>query len=299
MKGGLGRLFCFLKYLWHMRLIGIFILLSWMAGQAIVVAQPAPPGAPPIVITEIMYHPPGTSDTLEYIELMNPSDSTQRSVGAYFFTSGIEYTFPVGTILDPLEIIVVANDSVAFENTFNYPAFQWHSGNLDNNGELLLLKGFTNETSDSVHYQPGAPWPDASGNGHSIVLCDRSLDNSLAQNWQQANNNTGIELAGETIFASPATDCSGWISIYEAGFSDFKIYPNPNRGRFFIELPEQASESFIVSVHDLSGKLVNRQMLNPDAENQIVLDLQLSTGTYLIVLESNGFKLHQRLLIME
>jgi hypothetical protein len=44
---------------------------------------------------------------------------------------------------------------------------------------------------------------------------------------------------------------------------------------------------------------VHQQVLNADSGNQIELDLQLDSGTYLMVLDAKNSRIHQRVLIME
>ena len=62
-----------------------------------------------IIITEILYHPPASASTLEFIELHNETPDPMDITG-YYFTAGIDFTFTERTILDPGGYIVVCAD---------------------------------------------------------------------------------------------------------------------------------------------------------------------------------------------
>ncbi|NUO02118.1 MAG: lamin tail domain-containing protein [Saprospiraceae bacterium] len=169
-------------------------------------------GAPPtndIVITEIMYNSPESGvDTLEYIELHNKG-ANDINIGGYTFSLGVVFTFPSYT-LSPGDYVIVAVDSVAFENTFGVPAFQWTEGALSNNGETIELSDASGNVVDVVDFSDGGAWPSTpDGNGPSLVLCDFEADNNDGANWQAASTPTGVIIAGFELFANPgdASEC--------------------------------------------------------------------------------------------
>ncbi|MCD4791341.1 MAG: lamin tail domain-containing protein, partial [Bacteroidales bacterium] len=149
-----------------------------------------------IVITEIMYNPPEAgTDSLEFIELYNNGNAA-KSLGGYYFSAGVVFTFP-SYVINPGTFLVVAVNSEAMMNSFGVTALQWTSGGLSNGGELIELKNSSGLTIDSVQYDDNSPWTtEPDGNGPSLVLCNPNSDNSLAQNWQASqnfvtNNNSG------------------------------------------------------------------------------------------------------------
>ena len=156
-----------------------------------------------IVITEIMYNPPEAgTDSLEFIELYNNGFELEN-LGGYYFSSGIEYTFP-STILNPGEFVTVAVNSQAMLNTFGVTALQWASGGLSNDGELIELKNNAGITIDDVQYDDSSPWPTApDGGGPSLVLCDPNSDNSLGSNWIASLNFVTNNGDGNPIYATP------------------------------------------------------------------------------------------------
>lgn len=187
-----------------------------------------------IVITEIMYNPPEAgTDSLEFIEVYNNGSEVADLTG-YFFSSGVDFTFPNFT-LDPGDFALVGINSDAMYNTFGVDAFQW-TGGLSNNGELIMLNNPSGILIDSVFYDDGASWPpEADGDGPSIILCDPNSDNSLGENWDYSQNFVTYNDNGEAIYASP-------------GFSECDFPPVAN----FLALPVQVFTGESVSFTDLS-----------------------------------------------
>lgn len=166
---------------------------------------------PNVVFTEIMYRSPatGSNDSLEYVELVN-NGTAIADLSNYTF-SGITFTIPNGTILNPGQYLVVAKNASAILNIFGATALQWNAGlsnNLNNNGEAVILKTFWGATVDSVFYGSTAPWPtQAAGNGSSITLCDPSSNNSLATSWTASASATTHIINAKVLTGSPgATD---------------------------------------------------------------------------------------------
>jgi len=170
------------------------------------------PGAPnsdpltgPVVISEIMYHPP-VSDA-EYIELTNIETNQvslfDSSVNvSWRMTKGIDHVFPSNApvVLAPGEKILLVRNSVVFAQEYGIPpggrVFQWDSGALDNGGETLELSspGDVDELGvrqfvrvDRVDYSDAAPWPPGpDGAGTSLSRIDeRAYGNDVA-NWAES-----------------------------------------------------------------------------------------------------------------
>ena len=165
---------------------------------------------PSVIITEIMYNPPESgTDSLEYIEFYNVGSESVNLDG--YTLTGVEYTFP-DFLLMPGEFVVVAVDSVAFENNFGVAAFQWTAGGLSNGGETVAISDAAGNVVNSVTYDDNAPWPGAAadGGGASLGLCDFDADNSLGENWGTSTENTGIEINGNMLLGDPgaATLCA-------------------------------------------------------------------------------------------
>lgn len=224
-----------------------------MIGTITVTSAPAPGD---IVITEIMYNSPESgTDTLEYIELYNKGASDVNLEG-YTFTLGVVYTFPAHT-LSPGDYVIVAVDSVAFENVFGVPAFQWTEGALSNGGETIELTDAAGNVADVVDFSDGGAWPSApDGGGPSLVLCDVEADNNDGANWQASSTSTGVIIAGFELFANPGND-SQCLNGPVIGFVGSQVEVNEDAGtvnvRLFLTNGDGAAHSVQVLVAQASS----------------------------------------------
>ena len=277
----------------------VLLFISSLFITFIGLGQPVPPSTPAVVITEILYDMPGPSDTLEFIELTNPSDTNQRSLSGYSFSDGIEFTFPQGLIVEPGEVIVVAKDAGAMFRMFGVTAYQWDSGDLSDSGELIVLKNNFGIGADSVNYQVDLLWPDASGNGKSIVFCNDTLNNLGPTYWSAATTNTGVTAGTVPIFANPGTNCTDWVGLEEVETQQpLKVFPNPSTGLLNLELPTRTDNELLLKLFELNGKMVFSRTVE-GSNGRFVLELALPSGMYLLAAEGRSATYYQRLMIME
>lgn len=240
-----------------------------------------------IVITEIMYNSPeSNTDSLEWLEIYNKGQST-IDLSGYYFTQGIEYTFPSGVSLDAGSYMILAGDSVAFNNVYGMTARQWEGGALSNGGEDLTILDSQGGLVDSVDYDNSSPWPTSpDGDGNSLVLCDPTQPNADNTNWEAASTATGIYVNAIEIVANPGAGCSvtppscptlyinevmasndGTVADEDGDYDDwFEVY-NPN--------------NFSV---DIAGYYVT------DDLNDLT-KFQIGTGEAATIIPANGFVL--------
>lgn len=165
-----------------------------------------------LVITEIMYKSPigGSQDSLEYIELHNPTPNPVDITG-YSFTSGITHTFSSG-IVNPGGFLIVCRTGASFTHYYGAPCpiVNWFLGNLADAGEAIVLKNAQSSTVDSVFYLPGAPFPTVgNGDGHSITYCNRSVDNQFGAGWVGATTMVpGAICQGTQLYGNPGACCN-------------------------------------------------------------------------------------------
>jgi len=124
-----------------------------------------------VVITEVhfnVFRQDGEAD-LEFVEIQNRG-ATNVDLGSWMFTDGIEFTFPDGTSIAPLEFFVVAANPVEARRTFGLErAFGPFTGRLENNGEVLVLANRAGHVIQRVHFDDEAPWPSRpDGRGPSL-----------------------------------------------------------------------------------------------------------------------------------
>ncbi|MBE7504329.1 MAG: lamin tail domain-containing protein [Verrucomicrobiales bacterium] len=158
---------------------------------------------PPLVITEIHYHPeppPGNAadaEAFEYIELRNRG-TVPLDLPGFRFTAGIQFEFTPAhavTRLAPGAFVVLVKNLAAF--TSRYPGVTnvagEYAGSLDNAGERLALEGPLREPILDFAYDD-AWFPITDGPGFSLVIRDDTgpLDAwALASSWRPSAQRGG------------------------------------------------------------------------------------------------------------
>ncbi|MFI5380704.1 MAG: lamin tail domain-containing protein [Tepidisphaerales bacterium] len=172
-----------------------FIRYVTSTGRVDYVAAASPtPGGPnaapktgPVVINEVMYHPP--MGDKQYLELYNPTITDVQlwdpadPARTWAFTEGLSFAFPQGVLLPAGGcLLVVMSDPAAFRSAYGIPAYipiygGPGIGNLDNAGERIELSKpadpeFGSAAAvrvDSVWYDNQAPWPAAADAGGAAL----------------------------------------------------------------------------------------------------------------------------------
>ncbi len=146
-------------------------------------------------ITEIMYHPSGSSDD-EFIELQNTSSRTLDVTGVRI-RGGVSFTFP-SMVLDPGEVVVLVNNRTAFNAIYgaDINVAGEFSGNLSNGGEEIELKVPLPLEIDILRFDyddnPATGWPTKpDGGGASLVIIDTEGDYEDGTNWRPSVANGG------------------------------------------------------------------------------------------------------------
>jgi hypothetical protein len=115
-----------------------------------------------LVITELMYEPPGQQGGVgvEFMEIYNKGSLPIDMTGFRIDTTannGVNYTFPSFT-LNAGEYVCLSNDSINFQSMYGKQAFQYN-GFILNVGMNVKLLDRTGNLMDSVSYLPNFPWP--------------------------------------------------------------------------------------------------------------------------------------------
>jgi hypothetical protein len=158
---------------------------------------------PKLIISEIHYRPllNGFEDLdQEFIEIYN-SDSYTVDISGYRLTSGVEFTFPAQTKLEPASFLLVARDVSYYSNSIQ--KFEWTSGTLNNTGELVEVRNPSDQIVVSVTYSSGSAWPRLpSSLNLSIQLKSLDLDYKTAASWRTSyvsGGTPGISNIRQTI----------------------------------------------------------------------------------------------------
>lgn len=179
-----------------------------------------------VVVSEIMYNPPGALP--EFIELSNIT-ATPLDMALWRFSDGVDFTFPNFNAATPSAHLLLPNEKILISSASDaatraaYPGIPggvrifgpWGiTKALGNNGDRITVKDKNNVTVCAVNYGDSGKWavsPD--GAGHSLVLADadRAIDDWRV--WRASTNRLGS--AG---VADPAVPAAGLV-INEVHFS--------------------------------------------------------------------------------
>lgn len=212
-------------------------------------ASNAPPRVGPVVISEIMYHPPDATngadnDLDEYVELQNlsgapvPLYDVANTGNTWRLQSGVSYSFPSGASLPSNGLLLVVGFDPAtnpvqlaeFQSRYalptNLPVYGPWSGKLDNGGERIELRSPgapdvmpTNVIVpyylvDGVTYGDAAPWPtNADGWGVSLQRRLPRTFGDNATNWIALSPSAGATNA--VPFDDPDSDGDGMPDEWE------------------------------------------------------------------------------------
>ncbi len=146
----------------------------------------------PIRVTEINYNPPGGGG-FEFVELQNVGAAPVDLSGMYF--DGIEFTFLVGTILQPGATLVLSSDADPNGFAARYPGVVVagrFGGSLNNAGERITLYDRTGAIVLTVDYDDENGWPVAAdGQGSSLEISDVYGDPDDPANWRASTTQYG------------------------------------------------------------------------------------------------------------
>jgi len=144
--------------------------------------------SPKITISEINYHSSSTQDVGDWIELHNYG-SVDLDISNWKLRDKKEYhtfTFPVGTVIESGEYLVVAEDLQKFQTY--YPQVSNVMGSIgfsfDNSEDEVRLFDYRETTILEADYEDHSPWPvNADGQGYTLELDDPLGNLSSAGNW--------------------------------------------------------------------------------------------------------------------
>lgn len=123
-----------------------------------------------VVLNELMYHPPGGADNLQFLELYN-TGSNRVNLSGWKLGQGLDFVFPRQTILEPGGYAVICRDMAAFRACYGDKVrlAGCFSGKLSRKGRRLELADAQGRLVDVVEYGDRAPWPlGADGSGGSL-----------------------------------------------------------------------------------------------------------------------------------
>ncbi|MBN1442577.1 MAG: lamin tail domain-containing protein, partial [Planctomycetes bacterium] len=157
------------------------LLLALLAAAASLLAVQGGENAGVVVLSEIMYHPPGGDRDLEYVEIRNRSPAPV-DISDWYFSRGIEFRIPEGTILPGGSILAICARAERVRSLYGIENAigDWAgedgaagSSALSNRGEVLELSEPGGVVHARVRYRDDGRWTAAAdGTGHSLEILD-------------------------------------------------------------------------------------------------------------------------------
>ncbi|RMF24114.1 MAG: lamin tail domain-containing protein [Deltaproteobacteria bacterium] len=221
-------------------------------------ASNAAPAAGPVMINEIMYHPPdpfvGATVNPEYVELYNPTSAPVElstdyggtyGVLPWRITGGIDFDFPAGTTIPAGGyLLVVSFDPVVelqkkseFESIYGLspgtPMVGPYSGKLSNFSESVRLR------------RPDTPEPDGTicgvvGPVFPYVVVDEVTYVDFGE-WPEAADGTGASLERIDPYAV-GTDPAAWAASGPGG-------PTPGRANTVAIFPTRSQQKCMTALN--------------------------------------------------
>lgn len=142
---------------------------------------------------------------------------------------------------------------------------------IEANGAVLLVQGAFASYAWSLN---GVPIPDANA---PFLVTTSSGQYSV----------TTTTALGCVVSDSYDLIITGATELAEMG--SFRIYPNPNRGRFTLELPADASPNARITIMDAMGRVCYSEKRSPGATQRIALPTAVA-GRYLVMVEGDGHR---------
>jgi hypothetical protein len=253
-----------------------------------------------LIISELHYHPlplDGIDEReFEFIRLKNAGAAT-LNLSLARFIKGVTYEFPVNTLLDPGQDIILASSKYYFYICYGFYPFDSYTGELDNGGEQIILVDYVGDTLISFRYNDKDPWPvSADGDGYSLVFIGTGTnpDYNNAHNWQASDSIYGtpsnIDLIKDNLVLSIPQE-----------FDLLQNYPNPFNSRTIIPFTVSKNSFVSITVYDITGQkletLVNKEFtpgqhtIEWDANNR-------PNGVYLVQMSTGSFKRTIKLVLL-
>ncbi len=260
----------------------------------------------PVVIHQIMYHPPDLAGGLdnaddEFIELRNITAAPVAFIEPTYHTNswrvrgGVDFDFPTNTTLNAAQSLVLVNFNPtnaallsAFRSKYGFAGVSVlgpYGGKLDNSSDTIEVQrpdapdtnGVPYILVDKVSYRDVAPWPPSADGGGAALrrIADAAYGNDPA-NW--VGSSLTITTPPQSVNARAGTNVSFGVVAFGTGPLDYQwqkdganlaVATYANFALANVQLADGAV--YTVTVGDLSGFIVS-----PPAYLVILEDIVIS-----------------------
>lgn len=238
-----------------------------------------------IVINEIMYH--SLQVKQNWLELFNRGTAAVDLSG-WALAKAVDYTFPAGTVMNPGEYLVIAEDANVLHAA--YPDIRI-LGNYTNtlphgSGRIVLLDTGKNP-ADRTRYFDDYPWPhEPDGFGASLELRNPNADNSSPEAWAASDEGSRSGWKSYSYSAVARSDGGptlwkefvfGLLDAGEVLVDDLSVIQDPDTAPREM-LQNGSFENGDASYRYLGTQRRSHVIVDPDNAANHVLDL-IATGT--------------------
>lgn len=228
-----------------------------------------------------------------------PANSTQQhpkisysTPGNYSATLIVQNNSGADTIAQNFDVVVGTFEYAIQTLTDDYPEeTTWEI--IDPNGSVVASGGSYDQANtlfqDTVCLTGGCfdlYFYDSYGDG--ICCSFGNGEYNLFQVW----DNTLVATGGQFNSVDVNNFCTPTVATSEPGLSQLQLYPNPNRGDFYVNWPG-VNGDVELEVMDALGRTVRRETRSMPAR----LEIKESPGVYFLKASANGERLHKRLVI--
>ncbi|MDD4821859.1 MAG: lamin tail domain-containing protein [Bacteroidales bacterium] len=226
--------------------------------------------APSVMISDIAYFTEAGTEDLEFIGLYNPGN-TPISLDSYMFNKGVTFQFPAGTAISPKEkVFVTSNPFATYWENRNEPIYQWASGRLADEGEMIQLADKYGMIIDQVTYNNNSPWPTIQASNQGLTLKGYDMDNHFGESWKLLALDkilTGQSLTSHRLVSVNQDPSTGVYTVTglksEAG--NYEVFNLQGRlvqtgvynlGKATVDLAGQADGIYFIRLGEDSAKII-------------------------------------------
>ncbi|MBS2099781.1 T9SS type A sorting domain-containing protein [Carboxylicivirga linearis] len=171
------------------------------------------------------------------------------------------------------------NDAINISDLFMHQTGAEISLSLANNSDPLVASASINSNLLTIDYSN-------SSEGQALITIEAT---------------SGTDVAQFTFSVTVTKDATTGLenqSRNEYSGKDLKIYPNPNKGLFKIQLENNINETAQVKIYSINGQLIySRSFVDANDLTNFEFDItEVSSGYYLVVIESENRTLKKKIL---
>lgn len=160
------------------------------------------------------------------------------------------------------------------------PVFEPASGSVVDSGALITISCTTPDAR--IYYTANGTEPTSASTLYTVPVEIKETTVFKAVAVKEGLEDSKVVTASYTVKASE-------VGTESHTLKGVKIYPNPNNGRFIVELPDKAE----VSVFETDGRLIRHETM-PAGRHSMELS---GPGTYILHVKTSNAATHQKVLV--